>query len=479
MEQIFTWDKQTTVLSSEDLERPYNENSSKSGRSYKIGQMKLLVNEVLFLINHWNTTDSRDGIHIVVAGAVTGEHFACIIDMFPQIKKIDLWDPKPELSIKNDLNPKIEFHQDFLTIEEASRYKGMNVFFISDLRTATLGDSMIKYRKENNISSLIRLNKMQMERSMRDTDLSDSQRNEISSELLDGKDTIVIELTGAQINTIGGVFVERLSTEHKIRAGVFYDEDIWVNDHGLQKDLVLAMEPRHALLKFRVPFDYYQDETKTVNYFDGYIYKQVFSSTVSTEMRLVPSLWDNTGKFNPKYINYSVQQIERKLAYYNKELRDDVPGLVKIWRNSVNNSTEVLDNNRLVNSYDTCYLFYVLDRYLWFMGDTTSNPDERMISVMALWNWIIETLEKYKKGGRYDFADIRRKTAKAAYVSTETQQSRPSVKYAAPTFEQLVCEIEIEPVIAQSSIRLETIMSFDEMSFFEQSDLDKEIESLM
>lgn len=431
MQSIENWDPYLTVLTDEDYETEYSDSVIRTGRSLHLGQLKLQIADMIFLINHWDQSISRD-IHLVVAGAVTGEHFACITEMFPMISKIDLWDPKPpkELSLNkpgtDPKDPRIEFISDYLTEEKAASYEGRNnVFFISNLRTIGTFSCEKEFRKENNIPTVC-LVPIKLARKIHKNAFYNPTEEQAELIMRHDCDSFVeMELTGHQLDSIKiDMFKVRLTKEQLDASRVYYEEKIWTNDHGLQKKLVLAMKPRSACLKFRLPYDWKHDKNDTREYFDGIIYKQAFVGAGSTETRLVPVLWKN-GLWNPQYRQYSITQYERKMAYFNNEIRDNVSGGKKLWRNSVNGSIEVQDGGRLTNSFDTAYLLYVIDKYLYFMGYWETNSDIRLDSCMAVWNYIITRIEHYGRNGKpYNFGKMRRKQVilkqrKISYKSTE------------------------------------------------------------
>lgn len=486
MQQEVEWDKYSIVLTEEDGEIPYESSVYRSGRSFKVGQLKLLVNEILFIVNHWSLNVSPD-IYLVVAGSVTGEHFECFAEMFPQIVKIDLWDPKDDLSLlrpgKKKPNAKIEFIQDYLTPEVAREryYSKQNVYFVSDLRTVGYRDVEADWRRRHGISTKVRVDRKMMNRMLTDkaVNITEKQREKIMSIPKDQK-TLDINLDHLQINTMSEAqFVTRLTAEQKQQVNEEHQDRLWLDDHTLQEDIVNQMQPRAAMLKFKVPYDIYGDPDKTVMYFDGYIYKQVFASSDTTECRLVPLLWKN-GKFDPTYTHYSVPRIEKKFAYYNRFLRDDPIGSKKIWRNPVNRSTEIHDGGRLENSYDTCYLLYVLDRYLWFIGYGEQDKDKRMKYVLGLWNWIIDTIEHYKGGKPFDFDKIRQDTkrfARTDYYAVEKQIVKEKV--AVPNTEEILrqlSEAEYEPEMDIPP--QDVLLSFQELQF-DNFDFEKDLDDLI
>lgn len=94
-----------------------------------LGQLKLLISEILFL-----SRSLKDKINytVIYVGAAEGYHIKYLADMFPQYNFI-LYDPG-RFAITEDKNIKI--HNDFFTIEVANKYANeKNILFISDIRT--------------------------------------------------------------------------------------------------------------------------------------------------------------------------------------------------------------------------------------------------------------------------------------------------------------------------------------------------------
>lgn len=85
-------------------------------------------------------------------------------------------------------------------------------------------------------------------------------------------------------------------------------DEIIYEDMIKQKEWCKIIEPKSALLKFRVSWN-----TPTTTYFDGELYFQIWSGNESIELRLVPDMnkikmWDN-------------KKIEEILFYYNTKTR--------------------------------------------------------------------------------------------------------------------------------------------------------------
>ena len=73
------------------------------------------------------------------------------------------------------------------------------------------------------------------------------------------------------------------------------------------------------------------------------------------------------------------------MMYYNTEVRASKHTK---WNNSINNTSEIYDS-QLVSCFDTCYLLYILDKYLYYIGETEDDREIRYKLVMELWKWIL------------------------------------------------------------------------------------------
>jgi hypothetical protein len=107
---------------------PYRAQKMNVRPQQHIGQLKLSLTEIMFLITHRELSDT-----VLYAGAAPCTHLPAIIDMFPE-KKFILWDPSP-FNVKN--SDRVEVHQEYFTAEVAKQYAGRNLLFMSDIRSGT------------------------------------------------------------------------------------------------------------------------------------------------------------------------------------------------------------------------------------------------------------------------------------------------------------------------------------------------------
>jgi hypothetical protein len=206
--------------------------------------------------------------------------------MFPNIHFI-LYD-KVDSAVKKQSN--VTFHQKYFDNEEAKKYKNMNLFFISDIRSLTVG----KYLDFIRSSSIIE----------------------------EGSD--------------------KFNDSQSKASEIIYQDMVF------QQEWCKIINPKEASLKFRVSW-----ETPITTYYDGTIYFQIWAGNESIELRLVPNLssskkWDNkeieeicfyynvvtrrkklSDQNNPCIGNYhesfaEADVIERYLnKFYSKELKEN------------------------------------------------------------------------------------------------------------------------------------------------------------
>jgi hypothetical protein len=149
-----------TKLSDIDKELKYRNSNDKFVYRRHMGQRKLLMNEILFLVLHGNKATK-----VVYAGAAPGLHIPWLSKLFPR-HKFDLWDPA-SFAIKE--TDKISIHQGYFNDEVAEQYRGQKILFISDIRS---GSDEMKFEefeeevKKNNQWQMDWINIMTPEMSM-------------------------------------------------------------------------------------------------------------------------------------------------------------------------------------------------------------------------------------------------------------------------------------------------------------------------
>lgn len=117
-------------------------------RSFHLGQLKLLMSEVLFLTKHYG-----DNRKVVYVGAAEGYHISYLADMFPKMT-FDLWDATEFKLIKKS-NMKI-FNR-YFEQEDAIKYskEGFNILFMSDIRNVEVGVAKVLDDEGDTYSKII------------------------------------------------------------------------------------------------------------------------------------------------------------------------------------------------------------------------------------------------------------------------------------------------------------------------------------
>jgi hypothetical protein len=102
------------------------------GQKFHLGQLKLLISEILFL-----TKTYGKGKKVLYAGAAAGYHIYKLAELFPELT-FDLWDPA-----KFDIpdHARITIYNKPFTNDVARGYtnQGGNILFISDIRSFDIG----------------------------------------------------------------------------------------------------------------------------------------------------------------------------------------------------------------------------------------------------------------------------------------------------------------------------------------------------
>lgn len=119
------------------------------------GQRKLLLGEVYFLSTYvLKTLD----VHVVYVGAAVGSHIPLLLRLFPNIRRIDLYDPMPfdteliRLKEQNVYN--IHIHSCYFTDDIAKGYvtaEPNNIVFISDIRVDAYDEDKVLEDNESQV----------------------------------------------------------------------------------------------------------------------------------------------------------------------------------------------------------------------------------------------------------------------------------------------------------------------------------------
>lgn len=133
------------LLNDTDPELPYRRRTAEEKKAIPWGQRKLFVNELLYLVHHWNP-QTHPKPQVVYAGSAPGRHLPFLSSLLPEIT-FHLYDPAPFQIKETD---KIKISQTYFTDETAKTWANRtDVFFISDIRT---GDYSKMNPTENEIA---------------------------------------------------------------------------------------------------------------------------------------------------------------------------------------------------------------------------------------------------------------------------------------------------------------------------------------
>lgn len=157
-----------------------------------------------------------------------------------------------------------------------------------------------------------------------------------------------------------------------------YEELIW-KDMQQQQEWVRCMEPRRALLKFRLPYGsgYRAPQNSKVSYLDGTLFTQAYAKSSSTETRLVPLQTLSTK-------TWDIFQYENQMFHFNVMVRER-----RVFPNPITGKFEPL-NRELVNDHDGLHEYAILSTYLQRFHHST--PE----NVQQLSHLITQTLSSKK-----------------------------------------------------------------------------------
>ena len=131
-----------TRLYSDNLpKKKYNLRAFENIDNLHWGQRKLLLSEVEFLTNYYDSYDEGEK-YLVYIGSAPGDHINYLSILFPEIKMI-LYDSVKHV-VKSNKN--ITIFERYFTNDDAENYKDMNIFMMSDIR----GLDIKEHRKAQN-----------------------------------------------------------------------------------------------------------------------------------------------------------------------------------------------------------------------------------------------------------------------------------------------------------------------------------------
>jgi len=119
-------------------------------------------------------------------------------------------------------------------------------------------------------------------------------------------------------------------------------------------------------------------------YLDGIVYKQCFVGMTSSELRLACDR-DDGGEWRMR--KYSKLEFEEKTFYYNLRVRQSPEPIANSVTGRVDSGFKFIRP-----CFDTCYLIYVLDRYLYYIGFDSADPDVRIEKIKSVWEWMVDSI---------------------------------------------------------------------------------------
>ena len=189
-----------------------------------------------------------------------------------------------------------------------------------------------------------------------------------------------------RINLYNQYFTDEDANKWSGRSDVYFISDIRTADYTTAKsldenekkilqDMMRQMgwyniiKPVYGHLKFRLPYTG-GNRPPTVNYLDGYLFKQVFEPQTSTETRLVP--------FGPgKTIDWNCEKYQSQMFYHNVTVRETIKYTNPL---DTDNPESPIDHPELVNDYDCRCETQILMNYLQMRCGKVNPKDVKALS---------------------------------------------------------------------------------------------------
>lgn len=116
-------------------------------KKYHIGQIKLLISEIMFLTKFHNKATK-----VVYVGAARGWHISFLADLFKNMH-FDLYDQREMI---NENRPNVTKYQKLFDDSDTDKYKsdGQNVLFMSDIRSMDELENAKREANQNNMTKL-------------------------------------------------------------------------------------------------------------------------------------------------------------------------------------------------------------------------------------------------------------------------------------------------------------------------------------
>eukprot|EP01084_Bolivina_argentea_P144664 253753_1 len=208
---------------------------------------------------------------------------------------------------------------------------------------------------------------------------------------------------GEEYKDEGILFISDIRTADHRQMEEMENEECITRDNEWQKEWCQAMQPRKAMLKFRLPYpDRIEGPTE---YMDGQIWLQSFARRSGTETRLIPIEGDDCRYSTMKM--YDHKQFEENLFFFNERVR-------KVY---VDN--EFYDSSiGFENSFDCWSYGYLLERYLFYVVGVDVDETEDVFKkkkVLHMVQEISESLNMKSNWLRY------RQNKKSDYIENYDQ----------------------------------------------------------
>ena len=301
---------QDLIITDRSLRTPYRQRSNENKTAIHWGQRKLLLSEVEFFTIYWNQKEIPNPL-CVYAGAAPGTHITLLSEMFPALT-FHLYDPA-DFDIKE--SDKIRLFKEYFTEDVARRYAERDdVFFVSDIRTADYKSLQHKALAKRGVTEFNN----------------------------DGTPK-------ASMAVIKEAYKE---------AEVTNEDQIW-GDMNMQQNWVMAMNPEHALLKFRLPYVLDGNE-RMVQYLKGIVYWQVWAPQTSTETRLKP-VRNSSGLYETA--DWNILEYEQWCFHHNTVSREQT-----FYQNPFTDNNDPIDYPELLNDFDSVAEATILRMYLVKLG---------------------------------------------------------------------------------------------------------------
>jgi hypothetical protein len=132
-----------------------------------------------------------------------------------------------------------------------------------------------------------------------------------------------------EVGFISDIRSESAVPEKKNSQGQQNVEDGVLSDMNMQMEWIRRLRPKHAMLKFRLPYivgmEEYVETQNHVRYLDGIILKQIYSPEQSSESRLIVTYNEILAKADPEnpypMVTYDCRLYENQMYFYNRFLR--------------------------------------------------------------------------------------------------------------------------------------------------------------